>query len=207
MIYFYEQSNNSPFKGVILNVGLTKDEEIADPPKLWKLITDSVEKEKTLRLLFAWEAVIDKAQDKAFGQSISKDIQCTVSNLIRSLCKDFGEESAARELVNTIMQLVSRRMYEPEEFKSLDALIKEINTKNVEPIPNYPCKEDISLYNKLMFYQPNNDEPVWTGDIFKTQGLAKYDQYAIVLTPVVILRMTKPQGYCYVSDFQSSKKH
>ncbi len=181
--YYYEQSFGS-FKGVILQDGLSKDDEIADPSKLLKLIMTSIQNDRILRLLLTWETVVDKAQDRAFDQLISKDIKLTVPNLVRSLCRDFSEDSAARELVSTIMQLVSRRMYEPSEFRLLDALVKEINKESIGINPDYPCKEDLLLYNRLMFYEPIPEEPVWTGDIFKTNGLPKYDDYAIVLTPV-----------------------
>ncbi|MCL5877220.1 MAG: hypothetical protein M1540_05355 [Candidatus Bathyarchaeota archaeon] len=188
--HFYEESYG-PFKGIILDAGLDKEEEFAEPTKLWKIITESIEKEKILKLLFTWEAIVDKAQDKAFSQLISKDIKCTLPNMMRSICRDFGEESAARELVDTIMQIVSRQTYASDEFKVLDKLVKEINAGNYEVSKEYPCKEDFLLYNKLMFYAPTKDEPYWTGDIFKTEGLEKYYDYAIILTPVCDFANTK----------------
>lgn len=196
---YYEKSYQSPFHGLIMEKGLTKYEELEDPSKLPKLLADSIENDKILSLLLTWETVIDKAQDKAFSQLVAKEMGTTIRYLIRSLCRDFGNESAAHELVSTIAQLILRRMYEPEEFKTLDVLVKKINSECVEANDDYPCKEDLLLYNKLMFYEPSADEPVWTGDIFRTEGLPKYYQYAIVLTPVcdLINRKTARVLLCF----------
>jgi len=188
---YYEEKYESPFHGLIMEEGLMKYDELEDPSKLPKLLADSIENDKILSLLLTWETVIDKAQDKAFSQLVAKEIGTTIPNLIRSLCRDFGEESAAHELVSTIAQLILRRMYEPEEFKELDALVKKINSECVEAKGDYPCKEDLLLYSKLMFYEPSADEPIWTGDIFRTEGLPKYYQYGIVLTPVCDLANRK----------------
>ncbi len=180
---YYEEAYGT-FHGAILTKGLTKDEEIADPPKLLKLISSSIEDDKNLQLLLAWEMVVDKAQDKAFNQLITSDVKTTIPNLVRSICRDFTQDSAARELVNAVMQLVSRQTKETQELILLDKLVKQINDEKIVVNPKYPCENDLSLYNKLMFYEPNSEEPVWTGDIYKTKGMSKYDDYAIVLTPV-----------------------
>jgi len=132
-------------------------------------LTETISGDKTLNLLLIWEAVIDKAQDKAFNQLILKEIKDTVANLIKSLCRDFGEESAARELVRTIMQLILRRMYEPEEFEELDSLVREFNATKIQDNTDYPSNEDLLLYNKLMFYSPNPEEPMWTETFIKSR--------------------------------------
>lgn len=188
----YYANNYGQFHGIILDNGLKKYDELEDPSKLPKLLTASISAEETLKLLMLWEDVIDKAQDKAFKQLISKQIKTTISNLVKSLCRDFGEESAARELVKTVMQLILRRMYEPEEFKELESLIKKFNSANTQDNTTYPSDEDLLLYNQIMFYKPNDGEPIWTGDIYCIEGFPKYFCHAIVLNPVCDFTNKKP---------------
>ncbi len=182
--YYYKQFFPTlPLCGVILKKGLRKDEELNDSSKLVDLIKDSITKERILRLILIWEAVIEKAQDKAFSDVVSHEVKDTIDHLIKSLCRDFGEESASREFMGTMAQLISRRLYETPEFKELDLLIKEINLEKINN-KEYPREEDLAVYNKLMYYKPDSNEAVWTGDIYRTVGLPYGENYAIVLTPV-----------------------
>ena len=182
--YYKEKFPESPLCGVVAKNGLTKDEVDEDPTTLKKIIETTISEDKILGLVLAWEGVMDKAQDKAFSDIITKEIRCTVLSLVKSLCRDFGEESAAREFVITMMRLVSRRTFEPKEFQDLDTLTRELNLINIDDPDKYPCEEDLQMHNKLMFFEPVSTEMVWTGDIFKTSGLPRFDDYAIVLTPV-----------------------
>jgi hypothetical protein len=181
---YYKSSYGSPLCGFIAKQGLSKDEELEDPSRLETLIISSVEQNKILNLILLWEQLVDKAKDKAFSDLVVKEIESTVLTLIKSLCKDFGEESAARELANVMMRLISRRICEYKESQKLNEIIKELNAFNVGQTPEYPSEEDLLLYNRLMFYTPESEEDVWTGDIYRVEGFSKYDKYAIVLTPV-----------------------
>lgn len=179
----YYREHYGPLCGFIVERGLSKDEELEDPSRLQKLIVSSIAKKKILNLILLWEAVVDRAKDRSLSDLVAKEIENTVSALIKSLCKDFGEEAASRELVNVMMRLVSRRIGGCEEINSLNELIKEINAELLQKTTEYPGKDDTLLYNRLMFYEPGPGETVWTGDIFRTSRVSKYDKYAIVLTP------------------------
>jgi len=179
----YKEVYGSPLCGVIVKDGLSKSDELEDPSRLEKLIISSIQENKILNLILLWEEVADKAKDKAFGDLIASEIKSTVLALIKSLCKDFGEESSAREFANVMMRLVSRRVVEGKQFQKLHELIKELNATLVDKSSGYPTGEDLLLYNRLMFYEPASEECIWTGDIYRTTGVSKYDKYAIVLTP------------------------
>jgi hypothetical protein len=90
--------------------------------------------------------------------------------------------------------------------------VKKVNAEVPEDSSGYPCKEHISMNNKLMFYQTHG-ETVWTGDIYKTTGLPKYDDYAIVLTPVCDLVQNKTAkvltciGFPVVETYFKDKKY
>jgi hypothetical protein len=183
LVSFYKTHFKSPLCGFIALKGLSKDEELEDPSRLESLILSSVGENRILNLVLSWEELVDRAKDKAFSDLVAKEIEGTVLALVKSLCKDFGEESAARELANVMMRLISRRICEHRGFDRLNKIIKELNATGLEQTIEYPSEEDLLLYNRLMFYEPGEEEDIWTGDIYRVEGLAKYDSYAIVLTP------------------------
>jgi hypothetical protein len=167
---FYNTHFESPLCGFVALQGLSKDEELEDPSRLESLILSSVGQNKILSLILFWEELVDRAKDKAFSDLIAKEIEGTVLALVKSLCKDFGEESAARELANVMMRLISRRMCEHKRFERLNEIIKELNVVSIGQTVEYPTEEDLLLYNRLMFYEPGVEEDVWTGDIYRVEG-------------------------------------
>ncbi len=187
---YYCDHMETPLCGLVSKKGLTKQEELGSKEILKTLIDTTIENDVVLNLLINWENVVDKAQDLAFKDVVTEGIKCTVVSIVKSLCRDFGEDSAARELVMTLMRLISRRVSEPSEFNGLSELVKKVYHEIPEDLEDYPRKEHISMNNKLMYYQPNG-EKVWTGDIYKISGSKKYDDYAIVITPVCDLVQNK----------------
>ena len=65
---------------------------------------------------------------------------------------------------------------------TLSSLSKNLTKDSLEPA-EYPSDEDLLVYNRLMFYDQGLKERAWTGDIYKTSGTGKFDEYAMVLTP------------------------
>jgi len=178
---FYDDTYG-PLCGFVAKERLSKAEEAADPSLLGKIIFKSIN--DTLRLIFLWEAVVDKAKDTAMCELFGGEVKETVSSLVKLLCLDVGQESAARELVSVVMQLVLRRTRERSEFSQMKTLINKLS-KTQTTRAKYPTEEDLRLYNRLMFFKPDSMEDVWTGDIYRTTKVdsSKYDNYAIVLTP------------------------
>mgnify|MGYP001028985875 CR=1 FL=1 len=180
----FEEYYDLPFPGFVVKKGLTKDEVCDEPVRIVRLISEAIVKQKILNLIVLWELVLDRAKDLGMKHLVQMGIEPTIVGLIRSICEESGEESAARELVTKMMRLVSRSLH-GKEYAGLDNLIRELNR-------SAPSVTKTSLlYNRLKFYRLEEKEPIWTGDIYRTVGEKKYDQYAIVLTPTCDLAQGK----------------
>jgi hypothetical protein len=190
---YYKTAFGQPLHGIIATEGIKK-EEASDPSRLQKLIVSSIQSEKELNLLLLWEKIADKAKDKAFEDLISKEVTGTILSLVELFCRNVGHEAAGREIVDTIMRLVSQKTVDHEGFKELDKLVRELNEKACETVKpeTYPSDQDRSLYNKLMFFTPDVNEGIWTGDIYRTKERSKEENYAMVLTPACDLAQNKP---------------
>lgn len=174
----YNRKVGVPLCGYIANEGLTKD-ELEDPNCLESLIVSFLEKNEVLHLILSWEGIFDKAKDAAMSDIMLYDVDVPIRALVKMLCANSGEGKAtARELIEVMVRLVSRRTSETAEASNLVNLICGINKVPLEN--NYPNFEDLRLYSKLMFYLPSNDEDLMTGDIFETEDEFKY---AVILTP------------------------
>jgi len=181
----YQTYYGTALPGFVSDEGLTKDEEKEDPNRLADLVARTVDKEKILDLILLWEGVVDGAKDVAMKDLVKEEIENTIIALIQSVCREFGEESAARQLVSMMMRLLSRSTTEAKEFSKLENLILELNKTELKG------RLDRFLYHRLTFYHPKQEERVWTGDIYRTSNERKYDQYAIVLTPACDLSQSK----------------
>lgn len=190
----YRRRAGVPFCGFIANKGLTKEE--LDSVHLESLINSLLEKNGVLNLILAWEGIFDKAKDVALSEIAANNVERSIRALVKILCKNFGEsEGAARELVDEMTRLVSRRTCERKDFKSLAKLVSEINNTLLKKA-KFPTKEDLLLYSRLIFYTPTEGEAVMTGDIFET---AEKFKYGIILTPKcdLIQGRTKKVLVCY----------
>jgi hypothetical protein len=170
--------------GIIANEGINK-ENASDLEKLETLISASISDKKALKLLLLWEKIADHAKEKAFGDLL-KELDKTVLSLVELFSRNVGQQSTARELVDTLMRLVARRMVDLETFKELNDLVKELAEAAAVLIPsaNYPTKEDRKLYNKLMYFKPEHDECYWTGDIYKTNRA-----YEDITSPITFIML------------------
>jgi hypothetical protein len=202
----YESSYNVPLCGFIAKEGLTKKEESEDPIRLQQLILSSIIENKILDLILLWEGLVDKAKDAALSNLLENKVENTILILIKTLCKEMGEEAAARELVNIMMRLISRRTGESKNYCSLISLIKRLNKELMEST-EYPSEEDLEVYSKLMFYRPNPEEGIWTGDIYKTIDTPKFDEYAMILTPRCDLAQHKVAKVVVCFAFKIDEKY
>lgn len=202
---YCEEKYEHPLCGFIAKKGLTKKEERENPKLLKELIYDSMSEHDILNLILSWETAVEKAKDAALSDLLEKELEKTVVALIKSLCRDLGEEAATREMKNVLMQLVSRKIREVKAFEGLVKLVNKINKAQLAETTEYPSSEDLSLYNKLMFYKPGLTEGVFTGDIYKTRE--KHYQYAIVLTPKCILVQGKTARVLMCYGFPLNEKY
>lgn len=187
----YQNIYGAPFPGFVAQEGLTKTSELHDTEgakRLAELITGAISGNSILDLILLWEVVLDRAKDQALRDLVKVEFENTIIALIQSICKELGEESAALQLVDIVMTLVSRNVRGGKEFEKLDNLIRTLNKSPP------PTKRDSFLYHRLKFYHPTQEESHWTGDIYRTTNERKYDQYAIVLTPACDLAQRKAKS-------------
>lgn len=197
LLAYYEDTFGD-LPGFIAEKGLSKDDELEDPGQLRKVIISAINKNKILNLILAWEQALDFAKDRGLSELVTKKIESTILRLIRILCKKRGEKSSAREFMQTMMRLVSRRIIEHKRFEEISKMILELNRQNVKE-GSQTGNEDILLYNKLLFYVPDKDEDIFTGDIYEVVGKTVYERYAIVLTPScdIIQEKTEKALICF----------
>ena len=202
----YYKVTYGPLCGYIAEQGLSKVGEAADPSLLGSLISKSIN--DTLELIFLWEAIVNKAKDTAMREFFVGNVEKTVNSLVKLLCLDVGEESAARELVNIVTRLVSRRTREASEYTQMKTLISKLNKTKMTKA-NHPTSEDIRLFNRLMFFEPDSTENVWTGDIYRTTTTTgwKYNRYAIVFSPKCDLVLHKTQSIMVCYGFPVLEKY
>lgn len=190
----YNHKVGLPLCGYIASEGLTKD-KLENPTYLEDLIVSLLEKNEILHLILSWEGIFDKAKDAAISDIMLYDVDAPIRALVKLLCDNSGEGKAtARELIDVMIRLVSRRTSETEEVDNLVKLISGINKGQIEN--DYPSFEDLRLYSKLMFYLPSAEEEIMTGDIFETSERFKY---GLILTPKcdIIQGHTEKVLVCY----------
>ena len=185
----YYKESYGPICGYVAKEGLSKAEEAADSSRLRSIIIRSIN--ETLNLIFSWEAVVDKAKDAALNELFGAEVEETISSLVKLLCLDVGPESAPREIVNYFMQLVLRRTREGSDFEQIKILIDKISKQ--QRTVKYPTKNDLRLYYRLMFFEPDPAEKTWTGDIYRmpNSNSSVYDIYAIIMTPKCNIGLSK----------------
>lgn len=174
----YSDKFGKPICGFVADEGLTK-ETLENPAILEKLIVTLLQKNDVLHLILSWEEIFDKAKDAALSDILLYDVDEPIKALIKLLCKNFGESKAtARELIDIMLRLVSRRTNEDKQIDNLTKLIRKSNKSILRN--EYPEFEDLYLYSKLLFYLPSPEEDIMTGDIYETPDPFTY---AIILSP------------------------
>ncbi len=201
----YRETFGKPVCGIISRMGLTKSEEIEDPKAIQHIIQAEITVQTMLEMAFLWEEVIDRAKDIALNDLIPERVDSTISTIIKILCKEMGDEAASRELVDLVMQLISRRVTEGQEFEKLKKLVKVINEKKIRCVPGEPDLK-AEIHNRIMFYKPKKEGP-WTGDIYKVKGGDKYSKYAIILNSPCDLAQKKTWSFriCFGFSIEREK--
>jgi hypothetical protein len=199
----YLERTKAPLVGFIADAGLTK-EQLEDPRILEGLIVSVLEKNEILHLILSWEGIFDRSKDAALHDIMASNVEAPARALVNILCSNFGETKAtARELIDVMTRLVSRRTSETEDFNNLVKLISGINKTLPGNLDGFPSSEDLRLYSRLMFYLPPTEEDVTTGDIYETP---KKFQYGIVLTPKCDLTQEKTDNVLVCYGFPLKKE-
>ena len=181
LVKSYEHFFGPPFPGYVLPKGLKKDVEEETPAAIADLILGPLREKKILSLVLLWENLVDRAKDLSMKNLVRVEVENAIIELIQSIWNELGDKparSATRQLVQTMMTLVSRNVTGGTVYEKLDALVQEISKMQ------RPTGRDPRLYHHLMFYQPLETEGIWTGEIYKVieQTNCQYE-YAIVMTP------------------------
>ncbi len=199
----YKQRVGVPFPGFIAKKGLTKAR--LQPARLDKLINSVLEKNEILSLLLVWEVLFDKAKDMALTEITANNVEMSIRALVKLLCKNCHEnKGAARELVNEMMRLVSRRIIEIENFGELVEIITKINATLLKTKTQFLTREDRLLYGKLIFFVPAKDEEFMTGDVFETQ---ERFTYGVILTPKCDIMQSKTEKMLVCYGFPLKKAY
>jgi len=174
----YRELYNGQVPGFVADKGLSKGDVMEDPERLTSLVRAVVDEKKILDLLLLWEDSFDGAKDIAMKGLAKVEIENTILALVQSICQEVtGIEAAARELVDLMMRLVSRNVSQGKSFVRFQDLIRELNRAS------RPASQDPQLLNRLTFYNPEQNENLWTGDVYRIEEVQKFYRYAIALTP------------------------
>ncbi len=173
------QETPGTFCGFVAEKGLRKDELGRNSVALTTLVDTLLDKNEILKLIISWEKVFDNAKDTALSEIAANDVESSVRALVKILCKNFGQnKTVAREFIDIMTRLVSRKTFSTTDFEKLPPLISEL-AKGETTETTTLDEKDFRLYSRLMFYKPAKDEEVMTGDIFMMDEL----KYGIVITP------------------------
>jgi hypothetical protein len=190
----YIETYDKPICGPVAPTGLIKDDEVQNPSFLKQLIVNSISNEDILRMTFLWEDLINKATDLALSELVPREVESTIITIVKTFCKEMGDDAASRELIDLLMQLVSRRITVGKSFEDFKSIVTLLNKKSRAP-PT--AGEKAEIYNRIMFYTPIPEEKPWTGDIYKSISRNKYGdcEYAIVLNSPCDLAQNKTWSF------------
>lgn len=203
LVQAYNETYDKPICGFVAPTGLVKDDEVQNPSLLKQLISKSISDKDILRMTFLWEDIIDNATDLALNDLAPKEVESTIIAIIKIFCKEMGDDAASRELIDLLMQLVSRRVKLGKSFEDFKKLIALLNNKKNLVGATSP-KQTENLYNKIMFYNPACEKP-WTGDIYKVVNHGKYHNYAIILNSPCDLAQKKTWSFRVCLGFAIKK--
>lgn len=173
------------YPGVISPVKIEKG-NLDDPKELTSQIESAIRDHPEVRLALLLESVVDSAKDGAFQATLGRNVE-VVAALIKILEKQNDREGLRRELVDTVIRILSRHAHSGEAYKALKEVLEPILARAPPDLTNAGG----SLLSFLMYYKPEGDR-VWTGDIFQTRKDDGRD-IGIVLTPACDLAWDKPE--------------
>jgi hypothetical protein len=149
-----------------------------------------------------WEDSFDRAKDIAMKGLARLEIENTITGLVQSVCEEFSSiESAARELVDLMMRLISRNIRQGKSFARFQDLLRELS------VAPRPSGQDPQLLHTLTFDHPEQNEKPWTGDVYKITEIQKFYRYAIVLTPHCDLAQKKATSFLMCLAFPLKEEY
>ena len=165
-------------------IGINKDIE---PNELYNKIRTKFENDDVFKLILSWEMLLDVAKDNILHTISDKTVENEITELVKSIVNDVGDESLIKEFVSNMMRFLSRYMNSGDEYENLSSTLKKINEKSDPEHASYSLLSYMRTY-----YIPNEGEKKWTGDIIKMKSddmssqindSKKFWKYGIVLNP------------------------
>ena len=175
------------YPGIIAESKIAK-REVRDREILISRIEQEITAHPEVKLALLLESIIDWAKDGAFQATIGRNAQ-TVKALVKIIDKQSGGAGPRRELVDTVIRVLSRHAHSGEAYSKLKEVLGDL-FRDGPPDLTHAGAELLSF---LMYYNPHGEQ-VWTGDIFRRRRSKK--DIGVVITPSCDLAWDKPK---YVS--------
>lgn len=130
-------------------------------------------------LIFEWEKSIEHGRDQTASEIINTG---GIKTVVKSVEKEVGKTAASRETFTLFNKLLLRHSIISLEESGFRPLIEKVlegkDIAQTNTLEWYP-----KIHYLKSYYQVENSEPLWTGDILQTDLTDPQRKYAIVVTP------------------------
>ena len=191
----YKRVTDRDIPGFIIPKAFSK-EEAKDLDTLVTALNSMLKKRPIFQALLLTEEILDKARDAVVRDIAQEQFEPAVSALIRSIAKETGADSVARELAKLLAHLQTRNVRKMETYDRLKKFLSELVTEKEQDVST---KLRSYILNLRMYYVPDENERPWTGDIYKLPGSTEHKRYAILMTPACDISQDKVTHltFCY----------
>ncbi len=199
----YYNVTNKDLPGIVLGVNFDKTqtrETLAEIPGKIRAVLLS---QRLFSIILLSETILNQGTDRMLGELTRKEFEAAVQALLNSIIEDTGKESVAREFVVLLSRLLTRNMESSPQYGQLKAAIDDLLRRESPPTTR---ASESWIYNKRMYYVPDENEIFWTGDIFRTNCGLPY-QYAILITPSCDISQKKFTNYTFCYGLVTSEKN
>ncbi|MDG6920888.1 MAG: hypothetical protein JRN59_05105 [Nitrososphaerota archaeon] len=208
----YHDVTNKDLPGIVLGINFDKTQAQEVLSEIPARIRSVLSEQRLFSVILLSETILNQGTDRVLSEMTRKEFEAAVQALLKSIIDDTGKESVAREFVVLLSRLLTRNMESSPQYVQLKATIEDLLGGGA--MSATPASESW-IYNRRMYYVPDQKENHWTGDIFLTNSSNPMQQYAILITPACDISQGKKLTYykfCYgvavtESDLQTNFQH
>ena len=168
-------------------------QEVANHQIIMSRIDQEIRLHPEVQLAMLLESIIDWSKDGAFLATLGRNVE-VVKALIKILDKQSGGAGPRRELVDTMIRVLSRHAHSGDAYDELKRVLDQMLRDGPPNLANSAA----NLLSFLMYYRPE-DSMVWTGDIFRRRRAVK--DVMVVVTPSCDLLWERPTYASVVKGF------
>lgn len=168
-------------------------QEVASHQIIISRIDQEIRSHPEVQLAMLLESIIDRSKDGAFHATLGRNVG-VVKALIKILDKQSGGAGPRRELVDTMIRVLSRHAHSGEAYDELKRVLDQMLRDGPPDLANSAA----NLLSFLMYYKPE-DSILWTGDIFRRRRAVK--DIRVVITPSCDLLWDRPTHVSVVNGF------